>query len=99
MTLIPRLHRLHAEGHARALDVRSEVNRPDHELRPAAVLAGPDNPLIARGDAETPALYLTVRHGVEARINRSTWLQLVELADADLCLTSQGARFSLVPAA
>ncbi len=63
------------------------------------VLAGPDNPLIARGDAETPALYLTVRHGVEARINRSTWLQLVELADADLCLTSQGARFSLVPAA
>ena len=39
MTLIPRLHRLHAEGHARPLDVRSEVNRPDHELRPAAVLA------------------------------------------------------------
>lgn len=63
------------------------------------VLAGPDNPLTACGDAETPALYLTVRHGVEARINRSTWLQLVELADADLCLTSQGARFSLVPAA
>lgn len=63
------------------------------------VLAGPDNPLVARGDAETPALYLLVRHGVEARINRSTWLQLVELADADLCLTSQGARFSLVPAA
>lgn len=63
------------------------------------VLAGPDNPLVARGDAETPALYLMVRHGVEARINRSTWLQLVELADADLCLTSQGARFSLVPAA
>lgn len=63
------------------------------------VLAGPDNPLTARGDAETPALYLLVRHGVEARINRSTWLQLVELADADLCLTSQGARFSLVPSA
>lgn len=63
------------------------------------VLAGPDNPLTARGDAETPALYLLVRHGVEARINRSTWLQLVELAGDDLCLTSQGARFSLVPAA
>lgn len=63
------------------------------------VLAGPDNPLTARGDAETPALYLLVRHGVEARINRSTWLQLVELAGADLSLTSQGARFSLVPAA
>ena len=62
------------------------------------VLAGPDNPLTARGDAETPALYLLVRHGVEARINRSTWLQLVELADEDLCVTSQGARFALVPA-
>ncbi len=62
------------------------------------VVAGPDHPLIARGDAETPALYLGVRHGTEARINRSTWLQLVDLADADLCLTSHGARFSLVPA-
>lgn len=39
MSLIARLERLHAEGHARALDVRSEVSRPDHELRPAAVLA------------------------------------------------------------
>ena len=61
------------------------------------VLAGPDNPLVARGDAETPALYLAVRHGTEARINRSTWLQLVELADEDLTVTSQGATFSLVP--
>lgn len=62
------------------------------------VLAGPDNPLIARGNAETPALYLTVRHGTEARINRSTWLQLVDLAADDLSLVSQGATFSLVPA-
>jgi uncharacterized protein len=62
------------------------------------VVAGPDNPLIARGSNETPALYLAVRHGTEARINRSTWLQLVELADADLGVDSQGARFSLVPA-
>lgn len=61
------------------------------------VLAGPDNPLTARGDAETPALYLTVRHGTEARINRSTWLQLVELADDDLTVSSLGASFSLVP--
>lgn len=61
------------------------------------VLAGPDNPLIARGDAETPALYLTVRYGTEARINRSTWLQLVDLAADDLSLVSQGATFSLVP--
>lgn len=61
------------------------------------VLAGPENPLTARGDAETPALYLAVRHGTEARINRSTWLQLVELADDDLTVSSLGASFSLVP--
>lgn len=61
------------------------------------VLAGPDNPLAARGDAETPALYLAVRHGTEARINRSTWLQLVELAGDDLTVSSLGASFSLVP--
>lgn len=62
------------------------------------VVAGPDQPLVARGGAELPALYLAVRHGCEARINRSTWLQLVDLADADLTVSSLGARFSLVPA-
>ena len=62
------------------------------------VIAGPDHQLVARGDAELPAIYLLVRNGCEARINRSTWLQLVELADADLTVMSQGARFSLVPA-
>ena len=61
------------------------------------VVAGPEHPLIARGTAELPAIYLAVRHGTEARLNRSTWLQLVELADADLTVTSQGAAFSLVP--
>lgn len=62
------------------------------------VLAGADHPLVARGDPDLPALYLAVRHGTEARINRSTWLQLVDLADAQLGVTSQGLRFSLVPA-
>lgn len=62
------------------------------------VIAGPDNPLTARGDAELPAIYLAVRHGTEARIDRSTWLQLVELADEELTVSSSGARFSLVPA-
>lgn len=61
------------------------------------LLAGADHPLVARGDAQLPALYLTVRHGTEARINRSTWLQLVELAGDDLTVASQGAQFSLVP--
>jgi hypothetical protein len=62
------------------------------------VIAGPDHPLTARGDTETPALYLALRNAVEARINRSTWLQLVELADDGLAVTSGGTKFSLVPA-
>ncbi|TIX51813.1 DUF1285 domain-containing protein [Alteraurantiacibacter aquimixticola] len=64
------------------------------------VLAGPDNPLQARGDAEVPAIYLKVRHGTEARVNRSTWLQLVDLAedlDGVPRVSSQGATFPLVP--
>lgn len=62
------------------------------------VLAGADHLLVARGDADLPALYLGVRHGTEARINRSTWLQLVDLAGDDLAVVSQGQTFSLVPA-
>ena len=62
------------------------------------VVAGASHPLFARGDAELPAIYLAVRNGCEARINRSTWLQLVDLADHDLCVASQGERFSLVAA-
>jgi uncharacterized protein len=61
------------------------------------VIAAPDHPLVARGDPEIPALYLAVRHGTEARINRSTWLQLIELAD-DLSVTSLGVTYPLVPA-
>ena len=65
------------------------------------VLAGPDHPLRAAGDADTPALYLGVRHGLEARLNRSTYAQLAEIALAngeDWSVTSQGESFSLVPA-
>jgi hypothetical protein len=62
------------------------------------VIAGPDHPITARGDADTPALYLAIRHGTEARLNRSTYLQLIALADEDMAVTSQGASFSLVPA-
>jgi len=65
------------------------------------VLAGPNNPLRAAGDPETPAIYLAVRHGCEARLDRSTWLQLAEFAlengDGRL-VASQGATFPLVPA-
>ncbi len=62
------------------------------------VVAGPDHPLTARGDREVPEIYLAVRNGAEARLNRSTWLQLAELAGDDLTVTSQGAIFSLIPA-
>lgn len=65
------------------------------------VLAGPEHPLRAAGDPETPAIYLAVRHGCEARLDRSSWLQLAEhaLAAGDgTSITSQGARFLLVPA-
>lgn len=65
------------------------------------VVAGPDHPLRAAGDPEVPAIYLAVRRGCEARLNRSTYLQLIEHALAggpDLTVESRGATFALVPA-
>ena len=52
------------------------------------VIAGPNHPITARGDAETPAIYLGVRRGLEARLNRSTYQQLAEHA---LSLSGDGA--------
>lgn len=68
------------------------------------VLAGPDHPLRAEGDPQCPAVYLMVRRGCEARLDRSTWLQLVEHALAEgesepLSVRSQSATFPLVPSA
>lgn len=65
------------------------------------VVAGPENRLIARGDADTPALYLQVRHGCEARLNRSTYTQIAEHSASmndDWQVISQGTEFTLVPA-
>lgn len=64
------------------------------------VIAGPDHAIVARGDPEVPALYLGVRHGTQARLNRSTYAQLVEIAlkHGDLSVSSQGVTFPLVPA-
>lgn len=68
------------------------------------VIAGPDHALRAAGDPQAPAIYLAVRHGCEARLDRSTWLQLAEHALANggapegLSVTSGAATFSLVPA-
>ena len=67
------------------------------------VIAGPDHPIRAAGDPEVPALYLLVRRGCEARLNRSTYGQLVDHAldrgDEPLAVESGGARFALAPAA
>ena len=63
------------------------------------VIAGPDNPIVAEGDPDTPAIYLNVRHGTRARLNRSTYAQLAEIAfqGGDLTVSSKGATFSLTP--
>jgi hypothetical protein len=63
------------------------------------VIAGPQHPLTARGDAETPGIYLAVRRGCEARLNRSTYEQLALLADGEWRVRSQGECFSLMPQA
>lgn len=67
------------------------------------VIAGPQHPLRAAGDADNPALYLQVRRGCEARLNRSTWAQLADIALAEGAeengwqIASQGVNFSLLP--
>lgn len=65
------------------------------------VVAGPAHPLHSRGDFQTPAIYLAVRNGCEARLDRSTWLQLAEIALSQgdgSTVTSAGETFALVPA-
>jgi hypothetical protein len=64
------------------------------------VVAGPEHGLEARGNSETPALYLHVRRGCEARLNRSTYQQLAEIAleaGDDWRVKSGGETFSLLP--
>ncbi len=67
------------------------------------VIAGPDHALRVAGDADNPAAYLHVRRGCEARLSRSTWAQLAEIAVAEGAenagwqVTSRGATFSLLP--
>ncbi|GFE72786.1 DUF1285 domain-containing protein [Novosphingobium sp. TCA1] len=85
-----------------AVDVRQDGDALVFRLNTDEfVIAGPDHPIRSTGDAETPAIYLGVRNGTEARLNRSTYGQLVEIALAggeDLTVSSQGARFGLIPA-
>ncbi|MBV1688048.1 DUF1285 domain-containing protein [Novosphingobium sp. G106] len=64
------------------------------------VIAGAEHPIRVAGDPDVPAIYLGVRQGAEARLNRSTYTQLVDIAleRGDLSVTSQDMTFSLVPA-
>lgn len=65
------------------------------------VLADAEHRLENRGSTAAPALYLAVRSGCEARLDRSTWLQLAEIALAQgdgITVASGGAHFSLLPA-
>lgn len=83
-----------------AIDLKSEADALAFRLNTDdLVLAGPDHPLIVRGDPDTPAIYLSVRHGTLARLNRSTYAQLVEIAlqGDDLAVSSQGMTFPLRP--
>jgi hypothetical protein len=84
-----------------AVDVKQEGDALAFRLNTDdLVIAGPEHPIRAAGDRETPAIYLAVRHGAEARLNRSTYSQLVEIAleHGGLEVRSRGATFPLVPA-
>lgn len=64
------------------------------------VIAGPEHRLRAAGNVGAPAIYLDVRRGCEARLSRSTWLQLAEIALTQgdgSHVESGGMRFSLLP--
>lgn len=84
-----------------AIDVKREGDALAFRLNTDdLVIADPDHPIVVRGDVDVPAIYLAVRNGLEARLNRSTYAQLMDIAlESDtLAVTSQGATFSLVPA-
>lgn len=64
------------------------------------VIADAEHPLSVRGTADAPRAYLGVRNGCEARLDRSTWLQLVEVAleqGDGRSVTSGTERFALLP--
>ena len=62
-------------------------------------IAGPDNPIrVEQGADGAPAPYVHVRRGLEARIERPVFYELVEMAERDgerLCVRSGGETFEL----
>ena len=91
---------------ADACFVATDVSRVERDLAfrlntDELVVAGPDHPIRAAGDSDRPALYLGIRRGCEARLNRSTYEQLAQIAMTegdDWTVTSGGQTFSLLPA-
>ncbi len=83
-----------------AVDVRQEGDGLAFRLNTDdLVIAGPQNPIRVSGDRDTPAIHIAVRYGTEARLNRSTYAQLAEIAlqNNALEVASLGQTFSLVP--
>lgn len=86
------------EGQARTLVFRLDTDD--------LVMAGPENPLSFGHDADNPDPRLHVRgrigNGLEARIDRALYYEIVELAlaegDEPPAIWSNGARFPLVDA-
>ncbi len=86
--------------------IATDVSRKDGDLAfrintDEIVVAGPDNRIRASGDPDQPALYLHIRRGCEARLNRSTYEQLAQIAlveGEDWRVMSGGESFSLIPA-
>ena len=86
--------------------IATDVSQPEGDLAfrlntDELVVAGPDNRIRASGDPDSPALYLHVRRGCDARLNRSTYEQLARIAlerGDDWTVTSGGETFSLRPA-
>ncbi len=82
------------EGRARSLAFRLNVG----EL----VVAGPDHPLRFEPRPDGPHPYLQVRPGLEARVVRSVWYELVEIALSEGAeppgFWSEGRFFPLEPA-
>lgn len=85
----------------RAIDMKREGDDLAFRLNTDEfVIADRAHPILARGDHDTPAIYLGVRGRLEARLDRSTWLALAEmaLAEDELAVRSGGMSFSLIPA-
>lgn len=71
-----------------AVEVKSEGSGEQRKLAfrlntDELVVCGSDRPLIVRGSVEEPRPYLGLRRGLEARIERQAYYDLVDLALAD----------------